>query len=413
MTLFPTKLITSASFRIFFPIVAVASLFLSLDTLVSASSAYLDLVVFLPYVGFALTILLAQPFNQGRTAQAAFLMLAAYWIVQQYLQVPLHEGDNRLIYTLLAIFLPLNLMALLVMPQRRPFSRHGAIYLLWFVVQVLAGVRLIETFSGNSEQLWNGYFYAINAWSPLPILIIVLGLLSLSVIALLIAKRNHGTDQVIFICLLFSTSTFLLFDYPYVSSTFFSVAAILLLTNIISSSHELAFIDQLTSIPGRRALEDEMKHLTRQYSIAMLDIDHFKKFNDTHGHDTGDDVLRLVAKQMTLTKGGARVYRYGGEEFTVLFHGKTPEQSVEFLEELRERIASYPLVLRDGDKRPEADKDGKKMRNQATKRKTVNVTISIGVANGRDFSQPHEAMKSADQALYKAKKKGRNCTVIA
>ncbi len=413
MTLFPSKFITSPAFRIFFPLIVISGLFFSLDELISASSNYLELMVFLPYGGFTLTILLSQPFNQGRTAQAAFLMLASYWLIQTYLQVPLYVGDNRLVYALLAVFLPANLMLLMILPQRRPFSRPGLIYFLWFIVQCLAGNRLIEEITAQDHQLWDTYFYFIPDITPLPILLLVFALLTICIVALIMIKRNKGPDQVIFVSLMYSTATLVLFDYPYISSTFYSVAALLLLTNIISSSHELAFIDQLTAIPGRRALEDEIKHLSRHYSLAMLDIDHFKKFNDTHGHDTGDDVLRLVAKQMTLTKGGAQVYRYGGEEFTVLFQGKTPQESMYYLEELRERIASYPLTIRDESKRPKEPTQGKKMRSQATKRNYVNVTISIGVANGRDFNLPHETMKAADQALYKAKKKGRNCTVTA
>ncbi|WP_413112287.1 diguanylate cyclase [Thaumasiovibrio sp. DFM-14] len=413
MTLSPIKIIATPVFRIFFPLIAVGYLIFNLEELITASSDYLDLVVFLPYAGFVLTIALAHPFNQGRTAQAAFLMLLSYWVIQNQLQDPLFIGNNRLIFAMMAALLPLNLSALLILPQRRPFSQQGIIYFLWTIVQLLAANRVLDELIPYSNELWQGYLYYLPNKSPLPILLLVLSILIICLVALIIIRRNKGSDQVIFICLMFSTSTFLLFDYPFISSTFYSVAAILLIANIISSSHELAFIDQLTGILGRRALEDEMKHLSRKYTIAMLDIDHFKKFNDTHGHDTGDDVLRLVAKQMTLTNGGAQVYRYGGEEFTVLFKNRNTQQIIEHLEELRERIANYPLILRDNKKRPDNRKQGKKMRQQAVKRNAVNVTISIGVTDGKGHANPQEAMKAADNALYKAKKKGRNCVVSA
>lgn len=107
-------------------------------------------------------------------------------------------------------------------------------------------------------------------------------------------------------------------------------------------------------------MESDLRHLGRRYTIAMIDIDHFKSFNDTYGHDTGDDVLRLVASQMERVGGGARIYRYGGEEFTVLFKGKTAEQAKVHLENLRASVEAYDLVLRDVDNRPKDEKQGRK-----------------------------------------------------
>lgn len=87
-----------------------------------------------------------------------------------------------------------------------------------------------------------------------------------------------------------------------------------------AASHEayqMAFRDELTGLPGRRALNERMQRLGRNYVIAMTDVDHFKKFNDTHGHDVGDQVLRLVASRLSKVTGGGRAHRYGGEEFAL------------------------------------------------------------------------------------------------
>jgi hypothetical protein len=199
-----------------------------------------------------------------------------------------------------------------------------------------------------------------------------------------------------------------MFDQPYISSVLFSLAGILLITGVITTSHELAYVDQLTGIPGRRALETELTHLGKKYTIAMLDVDHFKKFNDTHGHDTGDDVLKLVASKMDQVGGRARVFRYGGEEFTVLFKGKYADQATDYLEELRESIADYKMVLRNQDNRPKDDREGTKNRGNVAKSRSVSVTISIGVADSSEIRKPHKVIKAADEALYRAKKGGRN-----
>ncbi|MDP0971523.1 diguanylate cyclase, partial [Klebsiella pneumoniae] len=84
-----------------------------------------------------------------------------------------------------------------------------------------------------------------------------------------------------------------------------------------------AFRDELTGLPGRRALNERTQRLGRNYVLAITDVDHIKRFNDTHGHDVGDQVLRLVASKLSKVNGGGRAYRYGGEEFAVVFAGKS------------------------------------------------------------------------------------------
>ena len=71
-----------------------------------------------------------------------------------------------------------------------------------------------------------------------------------------------------------------------------------------------------------------MAGLGPRYVLAMADVDHFKSFNDTHGHDTGDQVLKLVAARLAQVKGGGRAFRYGGEEFTVLFPDRTLDEAL-------------------------------------------------------------------------------------
>ena len=132
-----------------------------------------------------------------------------------------------------------------------------------------------------------------------------------------------------------------------------SLAGVLVVAALIMEAHRIGFRDDLTGIPNRRALNLRLRGLGRRYTIAMLDVDHFKQFNDTYGHDVGDQVLRMVASQIRRIGGGGRAYRYGGEEFTVVFSGKDKEQARPHLEAVREAIADYPLVLR-GKDRPDS-----------------------------------------------------------
>ncbi len=185
-----------------------------------------------------------------------------------------------------------------------------------------------------------------------------------------------------------------------------------LLVTLLFNSHDLAFLDELTGLPGRRALMNELKHCGKHYCIVMADIDHFKQFNDTHGHDTGDDVLRIVAQELAKVRGGGKVFRYGGEEFTLLFKRKQIAEAQPFIDTIRQAVADYPLIIRDKQTRP--IKQNKKVqatriRNTKSAATQVKVTVSFGMAQRFAEQKPEAVMKCADQALYRAKENGRNC----
>lgn len=178
---------------------------------------------------------------------------------------------------------------------------------------------------------------------------------------------------------------------------------------MLSDAYSVAYRDALTGIPNRRALSQTMKTLGRRYAIAMADVDHFKSFNDTWGHETGDQVLKLVARLLHDSKLPVRVFRYGGEEFTLVFRGMTKEEAMPLLDELRERIANYPLTVRQPG-RPKSRSRGKQRRGQqGGNTKSVRITTSFGVTDNHSAETPHAAMQLADKALYKAKQAGRNC----
>lgn len=200
--------------------------------------------------------------------------------------------------------------------------------------------------------------------------------------------------------------TFLL---PHALQVMSSLSMLVVIAAVAHEAYQMAFRDELTGLPGRRVLNERLQRLGRNYVIAMADVDHFKKFNDTHGHDVGDQVLRLVASQLRKIGGGGRAYRYGGEEFTLVFPGKTLEECLPHLEVVRQAIEVYRIQLRDKQQRPRSDKQGKQRRTGGAGSE-VSVTISIGVAErGSQQGSPEEVIKAADKALYSAKSAGRNC----
>ncbi|HAD03988.1 MAG: hypothetical protein A2091_12895 [Desulfuromonadales bacterium GWD2_61_12] len=192
-------------------------------------------------------------------------------------------------------------------------------------------------------------------------------------------------------------------------SFWLATAGLIMTVGTLEASHSMAFRDELTGLPARRALTEELLKIGSQYTIAMVDVDHFKKVNDTYGHDVGDQVLKMVAARLEYVTGGGRAFRYGGEEFTVLFPNRGLREVKPHLEALREAIGKASFTVRDKN-RPEVRPEGKaKTPAKTTPDVQLSVTVSIGVCQRSErHKTADEVFKAADQALYKAKEGGRN-----
>jgi diguanylate cyclase len=155
-----------------------------------------------------------------------------------------------------------------------------------------------------------------------------------------------------------------------------------------------AMTDGLTNLSNRKAFDEALSracHENRPLTLALLDIDHFKRFNDTWGHQTGDQVLRYVATVLARVGEAPRVAaRFGGEEFAILFPTEDASQVCALLETVREEIGSRTLKRR------------------STNEDLGAVTISIGVAQRRPGEVAGSLVERADKALYASKRGGRN-----
>ncbi len=188
-----------------------------------------------------------------------------------------------------------------------------------------------------------------------------------------------------------------------------STALLLLVSAMLQESFHMAYRDELTGLPGRRALNECLQRVGATYTIAMVDVDHFKRFNDTHGHDNGDDVLKLVAARLAGVGGGGRAFRYGGEEFALVFLDRPAPACVDAVEAVRATVEGTRLQLRDRAARDRDDAVGRLQRGRGGAGTVVQVTVSIGMADNRVGDSPQAVLKAADQALYAAKDAGRNC----
>lgn len=185
---------------------------------------------------------------------------------------------------------------------------------------------------------------------------------------------------------------------------------------VVERSHWIAYHDELTGLPGRRAFNEALAGLGNRFTIAVVDVDHFKQFNDTFGHDTGDQVLRKVARHLADVGGGGTAYRCGGEEFAVIFPRDGAEESAPHAESLRAEIESDTFVAR-GPGRSNRERPDR--RTGTTRRRqpapvVTRVTVSIGMAEFTERTRnAEEVLFAADKALYQAKHNGRNRVEVA
>jgi len=363
-----------------------------------------------PYLAFSIGAVLAVTFKRGRVLAALVVLLIAYVAQQLWLQAGVDSLRARTVYLALGLFVPLNLAVLAFVPERGTLNRHGALRLAVLAAQAALTAWII--WSGSTGLVAAAYhpFLGRGAVSAghlpqLSILVIALGLLA-TLFATFLTRSAINAN------LAGAIVAFAVGAHVIGASTAFSVfiaaAKVMLTIGVLQDTFRMAFRDELTGLPSRRALNEQLMAVPRTYTIAMLDVDHFKKFNDTYGHDLGDQILRMIAGRIARVGGGGRAFRYGGEEFTVLFPGKGLGEAVPFLEALRENVEAYRLALRASD-RPKKSKGSKRQRGGWRAKRSVSVTISIGVAERNErLPTPEEVIQAADRALYRAKEKGRN-----
>jgi len=411
---------------------------------------------------FAAGLLLAWRFNSSRLLFSLLALLLAHRAVAFFSNGPIPTGNvlsgpGRTAVALAALLIPLNFIAFAQMRERGLTiagiaPRFGLLFLESVVFAVLCRPE-----NSPVNLVHPGAF-------PIPLWI----LLSFVAAIAVFVWRFFQTRKPIEPGFAWSAvAVFLWLQFAPVgkaSDAYVATAALILAASLIETSYVLAYHDELTGIRGRRAFNESLLSLDQQYAIAIVDIDHFKKFNDTYGHDVGDQVLCMVAKRLSDVGGDGQAFRCGGEEFAIVFRNASAKEAFEHLDALRQIIEKSTFQVRGADRRAEkaaersAEKSGNRRagtsqsdRRKSAKRKTaaslskqrelfpqpasqssdrksdrtsdrssdrladrLSVTVSIGVAEPSTRNrQPEQVIQSADQALYRAKNEGRNRVELA
>ena len=363
-----------------------------------------------PMLTLVLAGVLALSFNRGRALFGIASLAVAFVAFKLQVQTGTGTFAGRTVFTALCVFVPLNLAALVLLRERGIFSfygvrRGGTIALQALVVAWI----IVEQSTWTIEWLYHPLLSeGAVPGSPIPQFALMLTLAGVLAATLVAVTSRTAIDAAFAGALTAFALACHNVSLPNHFAVYTAAAGAILCIGVLQDTFRLAFRDELTGLPSRRALNERMLALGHHYVIAMADVDHFKSFNDTWGHELGDQVLKLIAGKLEHVGGGGRAYRYGGEEFAILFPGKDLRDAWPHLEAVRQHIASYRLAIRGRD-RPMELGSSEPRRGIGNILETVSVTISIGVAQRDERnSTPADVLVAADRSLYRAKEKGRN-----
>ena len=364
----------------------------------------------LPLALLGIALIFSWKFNLSQCFHLLF-MVYLYFSTLMLMIPQIEQSDEiqkNLIIAAFAIFIPLNFLIFEAWKAPRKISWSKLGHVLLVIIQIGTIYWAIE----NIPHLITPLFY----FTFLPPLILLSEHIPHISIALFMAifilqgakiiLNQDAVDSAMLITIIALFIDIYLLNLPSIHFLIFSAIGIMICISIIQESFNMAFIDPLTRLPSRRAMNIELKKLGKHYAIAMLDIDHFKKINDQYGHDVGDQVLRKLGKHLKHLTGDGHVSRYGGEEFAVIFSNKSVTEANMHLELLRENISNSKFSIRSKSRPKDIPKNKTKTNSTANE---IKVTVSIGIAERNRINRKAEdVQKAADTALYKAKKTGRN-----
>jgi diguanylate cyclase (GGDEF)-like protein len=363
-----------------------------------------------PVVLLALAAALAIAFQRGRVFFAVITLAVAWFAYRGYISRGVPGLPARAVFAALCVFVPLNLALLALTRERGIANRHGLARVAVLLIECVITAWLLMP--GNRDLLlW--LYQPLTAAAPSVARVAHAGLLLMAAgVVAGIGKwwfSRSAIDLALAGAVVAWGLSTLGIGRGETVIAFTTAAALMLVIAMLQDVYRMAFRDELTGLPARRALNEHLARLGRRYAIAVIDIDHFKKFNDTHGHDVGDQVLKMAATRIERVRGSGSAYRFGGEEFVIVFPRAGVSQVMAHLEALRIDVAQHGLMLRASHRPPASPTTRTGHRKSPSTAKKLSVTISIGVAERTDkLATPAEVLTAADKALYRAKRAGRN-----
>lgn len=370
--------------------IALAIALVSFFIVLKQSQIPTALLTLTPYIFYALSGLIlwvSWRFNRNRFIFIIIPLVLIYLGFEHF-----NTLHSSALFTYSSIFFPLHLLIFLSLRERGLFSIWGLFKIIFMLLEIGLVLYFIYYPQDFLKETLDFKLFA-KSFYPLKDIALGVGIFTTFVLSAMVVFNRYVIYNTSFLVILLSFYTgFYYIKVPNALEFSFLAISVIIFVLLIREFYRLAFYDELTALPGRRALVEDMAKLGMKYSLSMVDIDLFKKFNDTYGHDTGDEVLKMVAAKLEAVSGGGKAYRYGGEEFVLLFPSVEREIAYEHTDILRDIISKSGFIVRN-----------------RKKDKKIFINISAGIVeNSSKDKDPFAVMKRADKALYKAKKAGRN-----
>ena len=384
-------------------------------------------VDFYYYAVFGAGILLAWRFHSSRVLFAIIILLLAHRAIEFFSSGRVAAiGPGHIAFETIALLLPINFIVLSLVRERGlAIPAVTPRLILVFLESVLVAILCRPGGSTSPAPLHAAFLNrSLFHWTRIPQLALLAFAVAFGFLLVRFFLFRKPLESGLLWSLLATFMGLQANSVDRIAIAYWATAGLLLVASIIENSYVLAYHDELTALPARRAFNEALLRLEAPYAIAIVDIDHFKSFNDTYGHDTGDQVLGMVATRLARVSGGGQAFRVGGEEFSVLFAEKSMMEVVPHLDALRTLIEESRFRVRSTPERRTAPRgagrrieDKKSTTRRARSRNFqaesslsgLSVTVSIGVAEpGPKMREVEQVIQAADKALYRAKKTGRN-----
>lgn len=338
------------------------------------NSIFNELILSLPTASFILEILA--------------LIMALYFRKYNIIAITLLLLISKIVYLFssayqvnifMSIFIPFMFVILLTLKKDFDSFKSLLPLVLAFFIYIILGIFLSQN-TNFIVSVTKPFLNANLAITDISLMFSMMFFIYLCILRLFIKFQ-----KIYFLAYFLALFEFIFFKFFEKSDlTYFEFASLVFLISIGIEGYKLAFFDALTKVLNRRAYD--RTRILQNDVLCVLDIDFFKKVNDTYGHDAGDFILKEIAK--ILKKNLKKVFRFGGEEFVIVFKNLNITHCVDELEKIRKIIENETFHFKDKD---------------------IKITVSMGVAQINDDKE--STFKVADERLYKAKKSGRNRVV--
>jgi diguanylate cyclase (GGDEF)-like protein len=363
----------------------------------------------LPYIVLAFGLIFGWYFSSSRIILSLLVLTLAD---QALILFPAAGADrettSRIIVAITAFLVPLNLLAFSILKEDSLSTLRGVMRVILVLIQpfLVLWLCLPDQYALASSFTREYVPILYTEWTPIPQPALVVFAIAMVMHIMRFALHRDPLEggAIWALCAIFvgyHTSR-----YGWNPTNFFMAAGLILFVTLLQSFYQRTYRDELTGIPGHLAYEEAVGQLGKRFSLAVIGIDQLTQYANVHGKSVSEQILKRAAPKILAACSDGQTFRTTGEEFTVLFPGKSATEALGTLDTVRKSVEAIDLFLRGRDRVWEKQRGAKET---GSRDRPLPITLSIGVAE-----KLHESatltlvIKSAYRGLYEAKGSGGN-----